>query len=131
MPTIELTKDNFEQILSKRPKIIHLSCHGVRNEQHTMGMNFHSVRDEGHFLLFENLVGDGELVSARLLRMVMAQSTNEIEIIFVAACDSEGIGRIFQQCGVKHVVCVEQKQFVLDNAAIHFTTAFYSEIFRG
>lgn len=49
----------------------------------------------------------------------------------MAACDSEDIGRIFQRCGAKHVVCIEQKHLVLDQAAINFTNVFYSSIFKG
>ena len=52
-------------------------------------------------------------------------------MIFVAACDSEFIGRIFQRCGAKHVVCVKQQRFVLDEAAIQFTRTFYKHIFQG
>ena len=58
------TRTNFEEALKKKPTILHLSCHGVRNTVNTMGCNFNQVAHEGHFLLFENVYGDGELVSA-------------------------------------------------------------------
>ena len=51
--------------------------------------------------------------------------------MFVAACDSENVGRIFQRNGAKHVVCVEQGRFVLDKAAIQFTKTFYDLLFNG
>ena len=72
-----------------------------------MRANYDEVRDEGHFLLFENSYGAGELLSAKHLRSLLDSHQHEIDLIFVAACDSEFIGRIFQRCGAKHVVCVK------------------------
>jgi hypothetical protein len=89
------------------PKVLHISCHGIRNELHTMRLNFDGVKEDGHFLLFENSYGAGELVSAKQLRLLMQSTEHQIDVVFVAACDSEDIGRIFQRCGAKHVICVE------------------------
>ena len=86
------TKDNFEQIINKEPRVLHISCHGIKNEVHTMRANFEDVRDEGHFLLFENSYGSGELVSAKQLRIFMQNSQHEFDVIFVAACQSRVIG---------------------------------------
>ena len=101
------TKENFTQMLQNVPKVLHISCHGIRNEPHTMRLNFDEVREEGHLLLFENSYGAGELVSAKQLRLIMNSAKHDFDVVFVAACDSEDIGRIFQRCGAKHVVCVE------------------------
>ena len=46
-------------------------------------------------MLFENGYGAGELVSAKQLRELMQKSAQPIDVIFVAACNSEFIGRIF------------------------------------
>lgn len=60
------------------------------------------------------------------------KTTNHVmDVVFVAACDSQDIGRIFQRSGAKHVICVEKNRFVLDEAAIKFTKTFYSEVFNG
>lgn len=96
-----------------------------------MGQNFDLHKERGHLLLFEDQNGDGELVSAQELREFMQQANTELEVVFVAACDSQGIGHIFQRCGAKHVVCVEQDRYVLDEAAIYFTKTFYSLLFKG
>lgn len=111
--------------------MLHISCHGISNEQHTMRANWDEVREEGHFLLFENLYGAGELVSAKQIRLLLNTDRHDIDVIFVAACNSELIGRIFQRCGAKHVVCVKQQRFVLDEAAIQFTRTFYQHLFKG
>ena len=49
----------------------------------------------GHFLLFENKQGDGELVSAQELSDFMKKANTVLDVVFVAACDSEDIGKIF------------------------------------
>ena len=96
-----------------------------------MGINLKDNVDKGHFLLFENEFGDGELVSAQQLGDFMRKNSADLELVFVAACDSQEIGRIFQRNGARHVVCVEQNRFVLDKAAIFFTKTFYSILFAG
>ena len=53
----------------------------------------------------------------------------DLEVVFVAACQSEFIGGIFKKCGASHVVCVKQSEHVLDEAAIDFTKSFYQHLF--
>ena len=125
------TKSHFEEIIRKKPKVLHISCHGVRNNVNTMGFNARQYVDKGHFLLFENPEGDGELVSAHQLGEFMKKAKADLDLVFVAACDSQDIGRIFQRNGARHVVCVEQNRFVLDEAAIFFTKTFYADLFSG
>jgi len=60
-----------------------------------MRQNFDLHKERGHLLLFEDQNGDGELVSAQELREFMQQANTELEVVFVAACDSQGIGHIF------------------------------------
>ena len=93
--------------------------------------NLSASEDQSHCLLFENMQGDGELVSASQLRELMKKTNQELDVVFVAACDSQDIGRIFQRNGARHVVCVESNRFVLDEAAILFTKTFYSYLFTG
>lgn len=61
----------------------------------------------------------------------MRSAKNQIDLIFLAACDSQIIGEVFQSAGVQHVVCVESKRYVLDEVAIKFTHTFYKEVFSG
>ena len=83
------TKSNFVETMSKKPKVLHISCHGIVNSVNTMGIN------PGHFLLFENGQGKGELVSSEQLGEFMRAAKAELDVVFVAACQSENIGRIF------------------------------------
>ena len=125
------TKDNFVATIHSAPKVIHISCHGIRNEVSTMKTSFSSIKEEGNFLLFETGYGAGELISSKDLREHVTKSPHVIDLVFVAACQSEDIGKIFQECGARHVVCVKKTRSVLDDAAIKFTKTFYSCIFKG
>ena len=51
--------------------------------------------------------------------------------MFVAACKSEFVGRIFQRAGAGHVICVKEGAEVLDTSALIFARTFYKLIFRG
>lgn len=81
--------------------------------------------------MFEDETGSGDMICALDLKKFLEKTPHDIDLIVVAACTSERIGRIFQRCGVRHVVCVEQQRFVLDEAAIGFTQAFYKYLFKG
>ena len=54
-----------------------------------------------------------------------------LDVVFVAACDSEFVGKIFLKCGAKHVICVKKDRYVLDEAAIVFTQMFYEKMISG
>ena len=96
-----------------------------------MGLNFEDMKDEGNFLLFESQTGLGELVSSKKLGQLISQVQPNLDVVFVAACDSEFVGQIFLKCGAKHVICVKKDKFVLDEAAIVFTRMFYEKIIKG
>ena len=51
-----------------------------------------------------------------------------LDVVFLAACHSELIGDMFIKSGVKHVVCIKQKDEVLDAAALTFTKFFYKDL---
>lgn len=61
----------------------------------------------------------------------MKSAKNKIDLIFLAACDSQIIGEVFQSAGVEHIVCIQDKRYVLDDVAIKFTQTFYREVFTG
>lgn len=65
------------------------------------------------------------------MKALLKKTQNKIELIFLAACESEMIGRMFQECGVPHVICVLKGRQVLDEAAIKFTMRLYEAIFDG
>ena len=76
-------------MLNKQPRVLHISCHGIANNKLSMGVNFADMRAEGDFLLFENDSGQGELVSQLKLKNLFKKSDLNLDLVFVAACNSE------------------------------------------
>ena len=52
-----------------------------------------------------------------------------LQFVFVASCHSEEVGKIFNEAGIPHVICINKKETVLDKAAIEFSKFFYDEVF--
>ena len=71
------------------------------------------------------------MVSEENLEFLIKSAQHKIELVFIAACDSQKIGNVFQKHGVEHIICVKDKRYVLDEVAIKFTKTFYDAIFSG
>ena len=59
--------------------------------------------------MFETDEGAGELVSSDHLKSLIEKSKYSFEIVIVAACQSELIGKVFLEGGAKNVICIDQK----------------------
>ena len=68
------------------------------------------------------------MVNSKQLNRIISQAMPNLDVVFLAACDSEFVGKIFLKCGAKHVICVKKKRQVLDDAAIDFTSTFYEKM---
>ena len=82
-------------------------------------------------MLFEKDNGEGNLIDSLRLNSIIRKSIPNLDVIFLAACNSEFAGRIFLKCGAKHVICIKKDKEVLDKAAIDFTDKFYSYVISG
>lgn len=82
-------------------------------------------------MLFEKSDGSGELVSSKRLKKLVKGQIVHFELVFLAVCNSESIGEIFQDSGAKHVICIKKGKKVLDEVALTFTKTFYELIFTG
>lgn len=109
------TQPNFVQMLSKSPKIVHISCHGIQNSPQGLTVG---KRDEGDHLLFEHDKLMGELISEKSLKNLVS-NVNCTELVFLAACHSEFAVKIFLKKGARHVICVEKSSEVLDEAVFN------------
>ena len=94
------TKKSFSEMLAKQPRILHISCHGVENSRENMGTSSQSMRQQGNFLLLENSAGEGELISQMNIEKLVKSHLPDLDLVFVAACQSEFVGKIFQRCGI-------------------------------
>ena len=69
--------------------------------------NLHPTEDDYNYSLFENDLAVGVRISANELLKLVRQTVTSLDLVFVAACDSEIVGKIFQRCGAQHVICVK------------------------
>ena len=116
------TIEKLKEVLSKKPKILHIVCHGdIQNRKE-------------HFLYFENDKFDGKakIVSESALIDNLRHKEKEIKnlkLIFINACHSENIGKAFRRLGcTADIIAIQSSEQILDEAARDFAAQFYSEI---
>jgi hypothetical protein len=85
------------------------------------------------YLAFEDSkrIGETHLVHHDLIREVCDDEDQRIEFVFASACHSEAVGQAFIEAGIQHVVAVNTKFEVTDEAASMFTEHFYNSILNG
>ena len=76
-------------------------------------------------LIFEKENGEGQLVDAASLNKLIKKALPKLDVIFLAACNSEFAGKVFLKCDAEHVICIQKDKEVLDSAALLFTESFY------
>lgn len=117
--------ENIHQILMKKPKILHISCHGAYEE----------VDGESKFFLyFEDNKGKLDKFDLERLNGLLKPTGDEksqIEIVFVSACHSEAVANVFKEANVPAVICVHSATKVLDEAAQKFAKIFYNALLDG
>ena len=87
---------------------IHFSGHGLLNTVDEIGEELADhYKGKGDLLLLETETGDSQLVSRDELAQMISKTNANIEFVVVATCHSEFVGRIFQEAGVKHVICIQ------------------------
>jgi len=123
------TLDNLRLCLTENPMALHFSGHGIENSTADFGREAVLMRDEGHFLVFEDEVGCARYVSEKCLSQLLEASGTKLEFVFVASCHSQFAGEIFHNAGAKHVICIKRGEKISDDASILFTKAFYHALF--
>jgi len=85
------------------------------------------------YLAFEDAkrIGETHLVHYDLIRKVCEDEDQRIEFVFASACHSEHVGEAFIEAGIQHVVAVNTKFEVTDEAASVFTKHFYNTLLNG
>jgi len=80
-------------------------------------------------LLFESeqkKAGEGVLINLEKINHILERRPlPNLQLVFLSACHSEQIGKVFLQNGVPHVICIKQEDEVLDQAALDFTKSLY------
>ena len=83
--------------------------------------------------MFEKEDGEAMKMTKAILSecLELQKDSINLDLVFVAACQSEFVGEIFVQKGARHVICVDRKKSVLDDVAIDFTLNLYHKILLG
>ena len=62
--------------------------------------------EDRSYLLIETNGSVGRLIKAVEIRRLLDRIKPSLDVVFVAACHSQVVGKIFLRCGAKHVICV-------------------------
>ena len=65
------------------------------------------------------------------LKDLVKEAEDSLKFVFLASCHSEAFGKIFRNVGISHVICIDEKLEMLDDAAIEFAKDFYKRVFIG
>ncbi|CAD8105419.1 unnamed protein product [Paramecium primaurelia] len=112
--------DRFGEALDLNPKALHYAGHGIYMES-----------NQQSYLLFEQLHGVAQLVSANQILLSLQKLKSPILFVFVASCHSKLIGEVFHQAGAEHVICVHTKEQIMDEACCVFARSFYHSLIKG
>lgn len=114
--------ESLKQIVASRPTIIHISCHGDFDEKKKQFYLAFEQKDTG---IQDSLTED------RLIKLLGDGSQQQVQLVFVSACHSEMIGKIFIRAKVPVVVAVNSHTMVLDEVCGLFGRHFYFHLLDG
>ncbi len=112
------TRENLINVLSRSPTILHIICHG----------EFDNERNQ-FYLCFENEDGQMDPIYASDLRSILETLKTRVQIVFVNACHSEQVARVFEDAGVPCVIAVQSQLQIADVVARKFALEFYNYLF--
>ena len=110
--------DQLAKLIRKKPKVLHISCHGDFDPE-----------SQEYFLEFENNQAELFRLTPSILRdLFKNDDLSEIEVMFVNACHSEEVAKVFMEFGVGCLIVVEGQAKIDDSYAKEFSKLFYSEL---
>ena len=115
------TKDRLVEVLAKGPSILHIICHGEYSKQ-----------EKQFYLCFEGENGELlEFYSENLRSIIEKIEISSVKLVFVNACHSEEVAKVFLQAGVPCVIAIQSELRIADSVAQKFSQHFYNHIFDG
>ena len=113
------TRTNLVSVLSRNPTILHIMCHGEYDQE----------RKE-FYLGFEKATGEIDKLYAEDLKEILSKFESSLKLVFVNACYSEPVGRVFAEAGVPYVIAIQSQTQIADVFARKFANEFYYFIFE-
>lgn len=112
--------DRLVNVISKGPVILHIICHGeYNNERGQFHLCFEAENGELYEFYSEDLSAITESVELK------------IKLVFVNACHSEEVAKVFVDAGVPCVIAIQSELRIADNVAQKFSQHFYDQLFEG
>ncbi len=120
------TLENLALCLNEAPLVVHFTGHGIVEKDYsgtTPRVDYH--------LLFEDTEGAAFEVSKGSVAQILRGYPRLPDLVFVSACHSEHVGKIFLEAGVPHVICVRLMSTIIDEVAVRFAETFYRMLFSS
>ena len=114
------TRQKLVSLVAKKPDILHIICHGDHNKQ----------RNE-YYLCFETKNAELYEFYSSELKGILNSIGCMIQLVFVNACHSEEVARVFLNAGVPCVIAVQSAYGILDDVATNFSHHFYDQLSDG
>ena len=114
------TRENLINVLSRGTTILHIICHG----------EYDSEKNQ-YYLCFENEEGEMDPIYASDLKSILETLKARVQVVFVNACHSEQVARVFECAGVPCVIAVQSQLQIADAVARKFAQEFYDYLFDG
>ena len=115
--------DSFINSIRKYPKILHISSHGIIEDKKNNKKLFNLCLEDKGCLYTLN--------EERIREILKNEKMNLIDLVFIGACHSERLGKIFFESGVKNVICVQEMTKISDLGAQKFSQNFYEFLLQG
>ena len=111
----------LKDAIIKQPKILHLSSHGILDEN----------REYSLFLEEKGVLHPVHQSELKKILSSVSEQLKNINLVFVSTCFSETLGELFLEYGIKNVIYIQGKTFISDKAAVQFSHIFYDELIKG
>ena len=114
------THDRIVSLMAKGPAILHIICHGEYNKD-----------KKKFYLCFEAENGELNEFYSDDFAGILENVELKIKLVFVNACHSEGVAKVFVDAGVPCVIAIQSELKIADRVAQKFSTHFYDQLFNG
>jgi len=113
--------DQLSSVLMSHPRLLHVICHG----EYAPSLN-------EYYLEFENSRAElFMLTTSRLEEMLKFQDLSETKLVFINACHSENVARVFLKYNVNCIIVIESMHKIEDSYARVFSNYFYTQLIEG
>ncbi|TNV87651.1 hypothetical protein FGO68_gene686 [Halteria grandinella] len=115
------TSDNVLLAYNQQPLIMHFSCHGTEIKGKYC-LCFDSAKEPCIMDFY---------IERRVVSLMKDNNANKILIVFISACQSEKIGKIFKKYGAPVVIAINKDSTIKDEACLKFSQSFYNKLLNG